>query len=1250
MKIRFLDVNDSICKSRVIVSLFVVLALILCTAFTARAQNFTASVRGTVMDEQGAAIVGADVTITSTDTGYSRNEKSDKDGSYGFQSLPIGRYTLHVTKEGFKAFEEKDVVLHVNDSLTVDAQLKLGAKTETVEVVANTAQVELSNAELSGTVAGAQITQLPLNGRSFAELLTLVPGVEVDNGFSYDKKGLNGGADISISGGASNANLFLVDGANNVDVGSNRTILIYPSIDSIEEFKVERNSYNAQFGGAGGGIVSLVTKSGTNDFHGSAYYFGRNDFLDSKDTILKAFNPKAKKDSIRRNDFGGSVGGPIMKDKIFFFGSEEWNRLIQESVRSAHVPTPLQRTGDFSDSALDPAAASASTTGCLLKGGLVDSDPNNPVKFTSAASTPGIIDVIPAARQSVAGPAILNTYFLPTLAQGAPNYGCGTNWAKAEKQPTYFREDSWRGDVRLSKTLTLMMKYTNDAWTFGPSAVGNTGWGADSGASQIQESWSSPGRILVGRLSKTIGTSAVNDFQFSYSRNRINISQATPSAAQALNKLIPTFFPPTGNPANNPPVWINGGGLPTIWSFAPWNNGEDLYAWQDDFSKVIRHHTVKFGVLYSRNSKDQDNFSQKQGVTFGPGGYNGCKNFGGTPTSNPGCSNLVDTTTHYGLADWILQNQAVNWGEQDVIFKKKGRWENFELYINDDLKLTSRLTLNLGVRYSYLPNPYQADDLFTVFNQAAFNPSLLNAPCNGLFYSAGLLSNPCPPGTGGLPGPNRAIQNNYNRAFAPRLGVAWDPTGSGKWAVRAGFGQFYNRDDIFVTDGTAGTNPPFVRSFTSNNGNGRFLDNTNQLPACVNSKDVNGNVIGCFGAGGFGVPGIGQDLSSRAPYTLQYNLTIQHEFWKDTRLEVGYVGSRSKNWTSKYDANAIAPTDRLNFAQANGSDAGNLLKPFHVLKTGGLPVFAHHGSAEYDSLQSAFSMRFQRNSIFQLTYTYSKIYADTLLKVSNGGGNLVIDPFNLKNGYGLNPLNRPHIFSANVIYNLPTFQNMERYVRAALGSWEVSSIVNISSGNSLTPTIGGISGIGDPSGIGNGAGAQRPNLVPGQPCRNPSFANFQWVNPNRYTVNGLKLGTIGNAPVGDCLGPPTRTVDLSVSKYFRITERIKAQFRMDAFNLFNHPQYGDPGGGSVFGANYSIGFNALNCVPGATGCTTGPEFLDKNGNGLAGPPDPKTGLPTPTPVGQAVSIQNATPNRQVGTVGTQSDRNREFQYSIRFTF
>ena len=354
--------------------LALVTGLVVALSFSATvfAQAGVGSARGTVTDAQGGTIAQAQVTITNVETGYSRTENTDANGNYGFQSLPIGRYNLSVTKEGFSNFQEKDIVLHVHDSLTLDAQLKVGTRTETVEVTASTTQVELANGELSGTVGGAQITELPLNGRSFAQLLLAVPGVEVDNGFSYDKKGLNGGADISVSGGASNANLFLVDGANNVDVGSNRTILIYPSLDSIQEFKIERNSYGAQFGGAGGGVISLVTKSGTNDFHGSAYYFGRNDVLDAKDPVLNAFNPTSKKNTIRRNDFGFSIGGPIKKDKIFFFVSEEWNRLIAEKVQSAHVPTPLQRTGDFSDAALDPSAASANTSGCLLKGGLVD--------------------------------------------------------------------------------------------------------------------------------------------------------------------------------------------------------------------------------------------------------------------------------------------------------------------------------------------------------------------------------------------------------------------------------------------------------------------------------------------------------------------------------------------------------------------------------------------------------------------------------------------------------------------------------------------------------------------------------------------------------------------------------------------------------------------------------------------------------------------------------------------------------------
>jgi hypothetical protein len=625
---------------------------------------------------------------------------------------------------------------------------------------------------------------------------------------------------------------------------------------------------------------------------------------------------------------------------------------------------------------------------------------------------------------------------------------------------------------------------------------------------------------------------------------------------------------------------------------------------------------LKIGASYSRNAKDQQDFSQKAGVTFGPVGYNGC-----TTTTQAGCTNLADFTTHYGPADYILQNIAVNWGEQNVIFPKQGRWENFEVYFNDDLKLNNRLTVNLGVRYSYLPWPYQADDRFTVFNQAAFNPQLGNAACNGVFYSAGLIANPCPAGTGGLPGPNRAIQNNYNRAFAPRLGLAWDPTGSGKWSIRGGLGVFYNRDDIFVTDGTAGVNPPFIASFKSVSGNGRFLDNTNQLPACTPN---------CFGSG-LGNASIGQDLNSRAPYTLQYNFTIQHELWRDTRLEVAYVGSQARNWTTNYDANAVAPADRVAFAQSNGTPAAlALFKPFDVIQSGTISMYSHRGVSQYDSLQVGFKTRFQRNSIFQASYTESKTFSDTSLHISNGGGNRVVDPFNLSSSYGLATINRPHIFAANVIYNLPTLQNMERVVRSAVGGWEVGSGVNITSGTSYTPTIGGLSNVNDPSGIGNGGGAQRPNLVPGQPCKNPNFnihSDLHWVNPNRYTVDGFTLGTMGNAPVGDCLGPPTRVVDFSVGKTFNISERVKAQFRMDFFNLFNHANFNSLGDTQGL---VPIGFNAVNNAG-------SPEFLDANGVAT-------------TSLANAVTVQNSTPSAQVAQVSTQSDRNRELQYSLRFTF
>ena len=1209
-----------------VASLVVVLAL--SVSPISSAQSPTGSVRGTVTDGQGTAVADAEVTITDADTGYSRNAQTDRDGSYSFQSLPVGRYTLLVVKDGFSRFEEKDVVLHVSDALTLVAQLKIGARSETVEVVANANQVELVNGELSGTISGAQVTQLPLNGRSFAQLLTLVPGVAQDNGFSYNQKGLKGGADLSISGGASNANTFLVDGANNVDVGSGRTLLVYPSLDSIEEFKVERNSYGAQFGGNSGGQVTLVTKSGTNQFHGSVYYFGRNDVLNANDSINKANNPGTSKTPIlRRNDFGYTVGGPVKRDKIFFFWSQEWNRQITGVVRSGSVPTPNERLGDFSDQANDSSANSAKTVGCLPAAGLAD--PGNGVggAFTASPNnipgqTPaGYKDVIPTSRLSTAGSGVLNTYFLPTLprltnGQITPGYGCGTNFAKAFSQPNNFREESARGDVNLSKSVKLMVKYIQDINTFGPPASGSTGWGADSGTSPIGDTWSQPSRVAVARLSKIIGATAINDFQFSFSDNRINIVPTDQAAATSLSSLFTQFLPASDKgftPQNGPATWLNAGGVPTVWSFAPWHNAENLYTFQDDFSKVKGRHTWKFGGLYSRNQKNQDLFDTENGTLNGAVGFGGCKNHGAGDTTEPAfCQNLTSTLTGFGPSDLALARMGFGWGEQGNFFSNLGRWQNLEWYVNDDIKMNSRLTVNLGMRYSYLPNPYAADDRYSVFNQAAFNPALGNATCNGLLYSPGLLANPCPPGTGGLPGPNRALRNNYTRGFAPRLGVAWDPTGSGKWALRAGFGQFYNRDDITLTDGLGGVNPPFVGNFKSNNGNGRFLDSTGQLPACTPN---------CFGIG-LGNASVGTETVARQPYTLQYNFTVQRELWRDTKFEIGYVASRSFDQQSKYDANAISPANRLAFARTNS----NALKPYDVINSGNIAVYGYHGTASYDSLQAALNSRVQRSLNIGLVYTYSKTISDVALRSNNGNGNLLLDPFDLNAMRGLSTLHRPHIFAANVVYDTPNLPNWNRIARGALESWEVGSIVNVSSGTPYTPIINSFTPASDLSGIGLGNGSYRPNIVAGQPCRASNFSNsFQWANPNRYTLDGFQLGKIGTAPVGDCLGPGVSRVDLSFSKFIRITERVKLQLRIDAFNLFNHPQYNNPNNGNTNGY-LGLGFN-------------GGSFLDANG------------APTAA-LANAVSVApgSSLPTANAGRVSTDSERNRQLQYSLRFTF
>src|SRR5437868_8368346 len=392
-------------------------------------------------------IPGCAIKLTDQATGAGRKTTSDAQGAFSFLQLPVGTYTITASKDGFKTVSQKDLAVHVSTVMTTIVKLPVGAIAEIVTVEAVGVELNTENGEVGNVMQSTQVSQLPLNGRNFIELTTLMPGVAVGGGFDNKNKGLLAGVDISFSGAPANANQWRVNGANNNDEGSQRTILVYPSVDAIQEFKILRNSYGPEYGGAGGAQINLVTKAGGNQFHGNAYYFGRNDVLNAENYFLGAAKqtcpPGAacgKKNYLRRNDYGYTIGGPIKKDKAFFFFSEEWNKERRGQPRKAWVPTAAERNGNFNDIA-----------NC-------GSSRKPPIDPATGVAFPG--NIIPSNRLSAAGQAWVSQLPLPNRTDP-----CGANtWIQAVNIPINYREENVRGDLNITKSSVLTLRYTQDAW------------------------------------------------------------------------------------------------------------------------------------------------------------------------------------------------------------------------------------------------------------------------------------------------------------------------------------------------------------------------------------------------------------------------------------------------------------------------------------------------------------------------------------------------------------------------------------------------------------------------------------------------------------------------------------------------------------------------------------------------------------------------------------------------------------------
>jgi carboxypeptidase family protein len=1079
----------------------------------------TGNITGTVRDPQGAAVPKAEITITEEKTGQSRTVTATDDGFYNVTSLPAGIYTISTSPSGFKKTVSTGVELHVNENKTVNLDLQVGQVTETVTVTSESAPVELRSGEVSSLISEKQVTELPLNGRNYAQLALMVPGVSpvtqsgAGGAFATRGTGLNAGVDMSVNGNQSNSNLWTVDGVNNMDVGSNRTLLVFPSIDSIQEFRVERNSFSAEFGQAQGAVVNLITKGGQNDFHGSAFEFFRNDSLNANNLFLnRAGQPKPE---LEYNNFGGNFSGPIVKNRVFFFWSEEWRRERRGQVLSSHVPTAAEKRGDFSGPLTGPL-------------------PHVPGGVCTTSDTSGCFpgNRIPTNQLSPAGLALIKLYPDPT----GPGIG---DWATSQLQPIDTRQDLIRGDINVTDKMNLMVRYINEKWTH-LAAAGNF-WG-DSGYPTLTSDWNQPSHSFAVKLTNTLTSKAVNEFQFSIAGNDIIIttSPETKALEDEIASKFPTVFPHTGGTIGGtaPSLFWGAGGYANIWHQAPWANREDLYIWKDDFSLVKGSHEWKFGGLFSHNFKDEPG--------SGAGG-------GNQQLTIQGCGEQ----TGHCIADLLLKDTVLlNYTEIQTTEIAEGRWRDTEFYANDTWKVSPRVTLTLGLRYSMFPPAWEKDN-----HISNFYPSLYN----GVDFNTGLVT----AAEAEQMGIGRATINTYKQGWQPRVGVAWDVWGTGKTAVRMGFGRYMSRAQVIEDLLRMTSNPPWTTTVSAGsgwNGAGTTLAN---CPTCRSLDTINpglrNNVAGVNPNAGFNAV----DVNYRPPESYQWNLTISHQLLKDTTLEASYIGNHGLHiWRRNVNVNDIAPdiacrgtacdgsnaSARLQIARAGlgvaspvtgvVQDQGALIADNRLLRNiGNIVTDQSTGNSSYHALQVWLNRRFSERLAFQVAYTWGHAISDVALTSFT---NTTSDPYNFASDRGDADLDRRHTFVSNVVYVLPSFQSWGKAAHYILGDWQLNAIGSYFGATPIDITTGANT-IGTASAVG-----QRPNYT-GAPLYLHTGDSTQHLNPAAFARPAPgQLGTLGK---GSVRGKAITNIDFSMAKNFRFKERYNFQFRAEFFNLLNHPNF-----------------------------------------------------------------------------------------------
>jgi hypothetical protein len=1000
------------------------------------AQAATASIQGVVKDASGAAIPDAAVQVKNVATGVTQSTNSDAQGRYLVPDLGIGDYEIQATKMGFSTSVRRGITLTVGGQAVVDFAMQVGQQTQTVTVEGQASNVDVTNAAVGTLIGSTQMAELPLNGRSFEQLIYTAPGVSIVNTMAPNAR--QGRANAFSTAGARPQGYLLMMDDEAIDNFFRRGMGTITGsslgMEGMAEFQILTNTYGAQFGGMGA-VMNAVSKSGTNEIHGSAYLFERNSAMDARGFFDPSLNP------FRRTQPGGSVGGPIKKDKMFFFFNYEGIWQLQGVSHIAFVPTASNRT---------PAASLLTT---------------NPTEYNAIA-------------------AVMAVYPLPTFGINAT---AGTGEANVFGN-TIAHENFILGryDYTITEKDAILVRYFYDRQHVIDPYNGGNGTAAAGFLPYWPERDEGQNHFATLEWRRIISPTLINTARVSFSRP--NTGDYEVNSIPGINLV----YPGLGHP--DPEISITG--LSTLGQniFTPAVDIQNRFTEADDIVWTKGAHTLHLGGYVQRVDsnvfypfRDGSVWTYSSGISQFLSGA-AATSFTGTPASQAACIAVISVPCYTNR----------DYRELDLV-----------PYFQDDWKVNHKLTLNLGIRYEFSTNANEIhNDLFAITNYVT-NTAFVNVP-------------------------NANASNPNLKNWDPRIGFAYDVFADHKTSLRGGFA--ITHDPIFVADynpdytavppwpGTTATGTAFFPTFPTN---------ISFTPSAAPGWEY---------------------YMNRAPYLIQYNLNIQRELGQGTVLNVAYVGSHGVDMLTEQERNAAIPTINngvYTWGTLNAAGTAIVQAPRPNSHFAGLAETEEGSSSRYNSLQVSVNRRLTHNLQFQVAYTWSHCTDDgssPLGSISGGStASTYENPF-LRDPIdkGLCYFNAKSNFRANGVYTIPLRGNQ------LVEGWQVSGIVTQMTG--LPFSI--YSGVDD-TGY-NAAGSPRPNYVAG--CQVQTGFVTEWYNPACFTLQAP--GTLGNVGRDTIIGPGLAQLDLSLSKDTRIrkiSENFHIQFRAEAYNIFNHPQFGQPG-------------------------------------------------------------------------------------------